>query len=81
MKIQIYGTGCPKCRMLEANAVEAAQELGVTPEIEKVSDVRAIAAAGVMATPALGVEGELKSTGHLLSVTQIRKILEGAEAG
>ncbi|MDT8437014.1 MAG: MTH895/ArsE family thioredoxin-like protein [Gemmatimonadota bacterium] len=76
MKIQIYGPGCTKCRMLEANAAEAAAELGFDVEIEKVSDVQAIAAAGVLSTPGLAVDGTIRSTGRLLSAHQIRRLLQ-----
>ncbi len=76
MRIQIYGPGCLKCRMLEANAAEAARALGLEVEIEKISDLRAISAAGVVGTPGLGVNGKVRSTGRLLSVHQVKRILE-----
>ncbi len=74
-KVQIFGPGCSKCQALTANVEEAARELGIQVEIEKVTDIRAIAAAGVLMTPGLAVEGELKSTGHLLSVHQAKRLL------
>jgi small redox-active disulfide protein 2 len=73
--VQIYGTGCPKCQTLAANAEEAARSLGIDIELDKVTDLRDIAAAGVLMTPGLAIDGEVKSTGHLLSVAQIRKLL------
>lgn len=75
-KVQIYGTGCAKCQALAANAEEAAQGLGIDIELDKVTDIRDIAAAGVLMTPGLAIDGQVKSTGHLLSVQQIRKLLE-----
>jgi small redox-active disulfide protein 2 len=75
MKVQIYGTGCPKCQALTANAEAAARELGLDVEIEKVTDLKDIASAGVLMTPGLAVDGEIKSTGHLLSVHQIKTLL------
>jgi small redox-active disulfide protein 2 len=75
MKVQIYGTGCPKCQTLTANAEAAARELGLDVEIEKVTDLKDIARAGVLMTPGLAVDGEIKSTGHLLSVHQIKQML------
>lgn len=75
MKVQIYGTGCPKCQALAANAEAAARELGLDVEIEKVTDLKDIASAGVLMTPGLAVDGEIKSTGHLLSVHQIKTLL------
>lgn len=59
MQIKVYGPGCANCRKLEDNAREALESLGVTAEIEKVQDMKGMAAAGVMRTPALGVDGQL----------------------
>lgn len=59
MQIRVYGPGCANCRKLEANAKEALESLGVTAEVEKVEDMKDMAAAGVMRTPALGVDGQL----------------------
>jgi small redox-active disulfide protein 2 len=74
-KVQIYGTGCPKCQALAANAEAAARELGIDVELDKVTDIRDIAAAGVLMTPGLAIDGQVKSTGRLLSVHQIRELL------
>ncbi|MDP2470328.1 MAG: thioredoxin family protein [Candidatus Palauibacterales bacterium] len=74
-KVQIYGTGCPKCRALTANVEAAARELGIEIELDKVTGIRDIAAAGVLMTPGLAVDGEIKSTGHLLSVQQVKNLL------
>lgn len=75
MKIQILGAGCPKCKTLTANAERAVAELGIQAEIEKIADIKAIMAFGVMMTPALAVDGVVKSSGHLLSPEQIKKII------
>ena len=75
MKIQILGTGCPKCKKLAENAEAAAKELGVECEIEKVTDINEIMKFGVMMTPALAVDGEVKSVGKVLSVDEIKKTL------
>ncbi len=77
MKIQILGSGCPKCKQLEANAREAIAKAGLTAEVEKVSDIDKIMEMGVMVTPALAVDGEVKSVGKLLTVEQILPILAG----
>ena len=74
-KVQIYGTGCPKCRALTANVEAAARELGIEIELDKITGIRDIAAAGVLMTPGLAVDGEIKSTGHLLSVQQVKNLL------
>jgi len=77
MKIQILGTGCPKCKQLTANAEAAVAELGLDAEVEKVTDIKQIMALGVMLTPALAVDGEVKSSGKVLSTDDIKKLLEG----
>ena len=74
-KIQILGTGCPKCKKLTENAEAAARELGVECEIEKVTDINEIMKFGVMMTPALAVDGDVKSTGKVLSVDEIKRTL------
>lgn len=76
MKIQVYGTGCPKCVKLAENAALASKQLGVEAEIEKVSDINAITNAGVMMTPALGIDGKIVSTGKVLSAEEIGKFLK-----
>ena len=75
MKIQILGTGCPKCKKLTQHAEEAVQALGLTAEIEKVTQISDIMKFGVMTTPALAVDGTVKSVGKLLSVEEIKKLL------
>ena len=76
MKIQILGTGCPKCRQLEANAREAAAEINLNAEIVKVTDINEIMDFGVMMTPALAIDGDVKSVGKQLSKSQIVEILK-----
>ncbi len=78
MKIQVLGPGCQRCEMLHQNVVETCAELGVEAEIEKVTDVNAIARAGVLMTPGLVVNGRVEASGHLLSVRQLTKILQSA---
>ena len=74
-KIQILGTGCPKCMKLTANAQEAAKQAGIEVEIEKVTDINRIMNYGVMMTPALVIDGQVKSVGKILSPEEIRKLL------
>jgi small redox-active disulfide protein 2 len=74
-KIQILGTGCPKCKKLTENAESAAKELGVEYEIEKVTDINKIMKFGVMITPALAVDGQVKSVGKVISPDEIKKML------
>lgn len=75
MKIQIFGTGCPKCKMLTQNAEAAVKELGIDCEVEKVTDMDKILSFGVMMTPALAIDGEVKSSGKLLTSDEIKKLL------
>jgi len=75
-KIQILGTGCPKCKKLAENAEAAAKELGIEFEIEKVTDINEIMKFGVMVTPALAVDGEVKVVGKVPSPDEIKGMLE-----
>ena len=74
-KLQILGTGCPKCKKLAENAEAAAKSLGIEYEIEKVSDINEIMKFGVMMTPALAVDGEVKVVGKVPSPEDIEKLL------
>ncbi|HNQ63949.1 MAG TPA: thioredoxin family protein [Syntrophorhabdaceae bacterium] len=75
MKIQILGTGCAKCIKLTENAEKAAKEVGVDFEIEKVTDINEIMEFGVMFTPGIAIDGQVKSVGKVLSVEEIKKML------
>jgi small redox-active disulfide protein 2 len=74
-KVQVLGTGCPKCKQLYENAREASRGAGQQIQVLKVEDIREIMTFGVMMTPALAVDGEVKSTGKVLSVDEIRTLL------
>jgi small redox-active disulfide protein 2 len=74
-KIQILGPGCPKCKALTQNAEVAAKMLGIEYEIQKVTDINDIMKFGVMLTPALVVDGQVKSVGKVVSSDEIRKML------
>ena len=75
-KIQILGTGCPKCKKLTELTEQAAQELGIAYEIEKITDINEIMNFGVMMTPGLTVNGEVKVAGKIPNVEDIKKMLE-----
>ena len=75
--IEILGSGCAKCQKLAENAEIAARDLGLEYRIEKVTDIDRIAEYGIMLTPGLAVDGEVKSFGRLLSPEKIRPLLEG----
>jgi small redox-active disulfide protein 2 len=74
--IQILGTGCAKCQQLAANAEAAAKELGLEYRIEKITDLNRIAEFGIMMTPGLAVDGEVKSFGRVLAPEKIRPLLQ-----
>jgi small redox-active disulfide protein 2 len=74
-KIQILGSGCAKCRQLTAVAEQAAQDLGLQYELEKVTDVKRYAEFGVMFTPALVVDGVVKLSGKVPSFDEAKRLL------
>lgn len=78
MKVQILGTGCLKCKRLAANAEEAIAASGVDAQIEKIEKLPEIMEFGVMTTPALAIDGDVKASGKVLSVDDIAEILKGA---
>jgi len=76
MKIEILGTGCTKCKTLEENAKQAIAKIGGFHEVKKVEDIVEIMNYGVMSTPALVVDGSVKSSGKVLNVEEIIKIIQ-----
>jgi small redox-active disulfide protein 2 len=79
MKIQILGSGCAKCRLLEENVKTAVKNTGVSAEVGKVTDPEQIIGFGVMMTPALVVDGEVRSSGRVLSADQVAQIIAPGE--
>ena len=76
MKIEILGTGCPKCKMTEKIVRKTVDELGVQVEIVKIEDLQEIINRGVMMTPAVVVDGETKIVGHVPSANEVKKLLK-----
>ncbi len=74
-KLQILGTGCAKCKKLAAQTEEAAKQMGIEFEIEKVTDINDIVEFGVMMTPALVVDGEVKIVGKVPSIEELKKLI------
>ena len=74
-KIQILGTGCPKCKLLYANTEAAVKTAGIEAQLEKVEKIVDIMKFGVMSTPALVVDGKVKSAGKVLSPEDVIKHL------
>ena len=77
MKIQILGGGCTKCKLLEQHAREAIEELGIEAEIVKITDTDDIMNMGVMMTPALAIDDDVKSVGKVLTKEQVMEYLNG----
>ena len=71
-KIQVLGTGCPRCKKLAENAEAAARELGAEYEVEKITEIGEIMNFGVMKMPGLAVDGEVKSSGKVVSSEEIK---------
>lgn len=74
-KLQILGTGCSKCKRLTEQVEQAAKELGIEHQIEKVTDVEQIISFGVMTTPALAVDGQIKVAGNIPSVDELKRLI------
>ena len=75
MKIQILGTGCPKCEKLTEMVEEAIRAEGLDARLEKVTDIEEILTYGILMTPGLVIDGELKMTGKLPTPEQLRELL------
>lgn len=77
MLIEVFGPGCAKCQTLEKHAREAVAQLGGTHEVVKISDYPVMVTRGVLSTPALAVDGQLKAQGRVLSTAEIAALLQG----
>lgn len=75
VKLQILGTGCSRCQTLTERTEAAAKEAGLEYELEKVTDLEQIFAFGVMATPALAIDGKVEVAGQVPTVSRLREIL------
>ncbi len=73
--LQVLGTGCPKCKKLAEMTEQAAKELGIEYELTKVTEISEIMTFGIMLTPGLAVDGEVKVAGKLPSVEDIKKMI------
>ncbi|MDD4269522.1 MAG: thioredoxin family protein [Pirellulales bacterium] len=74
--VQILGTGCAKCDKFKQNAEEAVKRSGVEALVEKITDINVITGFGVMMTPALAIDGEVKLVGKVASPEEIEKLLQ-----
>lgn len=75
VRIQVLGTGCPKCKQLMENVEKAVGEMGIEAEIEKVDKIAEIIKFGIMTTPGLAIEGKVRSAGKVLSAEDVKKLL------
>jgi small redox-active disulfide protein 2 len=75
MRIEVLGSGCPKCKLLEENARKALAETGKKAEVVKVTDIGKIIEYGVMSTPAIVIDGKVKSFGKVVDASEIKKWL------
>ena len=75
LRIQILGSGCPKCRKLEENTRKAVNDLAIDCTIEKITDLDEIMEYGIMMTPGFAIDKKVKSTGKLLTPDQIKDII------
>lgn len=73
--IQVLGTGCKKCRLLKENAEAAVQKCGMAAQVEKIEDINEIVKFGVMTTPALAIDGQVKFVGKVASAEEIAALL------
>jgi small redox-active disulfide protein 2 len=77
MLIEVFGPGCAKCQTLEKHALQAVAKSGGTHQVVKISDYAAMAARGVMSTPALALDGQIKVQGRVVSADDILTLLQG----
>jgi len=76
MKIEIYGSGCAKCKKTEEIVRQAVNELNIKAEISKIEDLQKIIDKGIMMTPAVAIDGEIKILGRVPSTQDVKKILQ-----
>ncbi len=76
-RITVYGPGCMKCQKTEANVRQVLAETGIEANVEHVTDTQAIVAAGVMATPAVAVDGVVKLRGRVPTTEELRQLIAG----
>jgi small redox-active disulfide protein 2 len=80
MKIEILGMGCAKCKKFYENAQDAARQLNITADIVKVEDMGAIVDYGIMTTPAMAIDGQVKSAGKVLTTDEIKQYLNSSRS-
>jgi small redox-active disulfide protein 2 len=81
MKVEVFGTGCATCNLLEKHVEEAVRETGERAEVVKVDDIAEIMRRGIIFTPALAIDGEVKVSGRVASVKEIEDLLTAGAKG
>jgi small redox-active disulfide protein 2 len=81
VRIEVMGTGCPKCWRVLATVHIAVKELGIEAEVIKVDNIDAIVNRGVMLTPALFIDGQLRAEGRIPCVDEIKEMIMGQRLG
>jgi small redox-active disulfide protein 2 len=76
VKIEVFGTGCPKCRGVEQNVVKALEKTGLKAEVVKVTDIGEIVDRGLMSTPGLAIDGEVVAAGRIPTVEEIVQMVK-----
>lgn len=79
MEIKVLGSGCANCNRLVKTVEEAAKELGITDPVQKVTDYQEMLTYGIMSTPALVVDGQVKFSGRVPKKDEVKKYLQGGE--
>jgi len=76
MRIEILGMGCPKCKKLYENVQQALSETGKEADVEKIEDLNKMTEYGIMISPALAIDGEVKAVGKVLSIEEIKALIQ-----
>lgn len=80
MIVKVLGVGCGSCKKLEQNVDEAVKALGIDAEVQKIEDIQEISSYGIMSVPALMVDDNILSAGKVLSVNEVKELLEGRKS-
>ena len=80
MLIQVLGTGCTKCKTLHETVITAVQETGVEAEVEKVEDIQKIMSFEILMMPGLVINGEVKTSGRVTNLEEVKKLILAAKA-
>ncbi|HNR78886.1 MAG TPA: thioredoxin family protein [Mesotoga infera] len=76
MKVEIFGSGCPRCKQTEKVMKMAVEELGTNATVEKVTDMMAMMEKGIISTPAVAIDGEIVLSGKIPSLEEAKKLLK-----